>query len=175
MHISPNAKNFYAAVFEVMYNKHIFFLSNSRTIFLIKCQIPSCISWHSFYDSDNWLLLNITFLSLAIWRWTKMNMQHIAMKSTFSKHPFSYNVKEAGTFISRSAQYHWDAERAHMLRVLALLPPWCPESEIEGNAFFLSPQWGHCQSACRATETESGLQRLSCCSVVSDSLWRHGL
>ena len=25
MYISPNAKNFYAAVFEVMYNKRIFF------------------------------------------------------------------------------------------------------------------------------------------------------
>ena len=94
----------------------------------------------------NWLLpqfqLNIKFLALAIWRSTKMNMQHITMKSTFPKHPFSYNAKEAGIFISNSVQYHRGAERAHVLRALALLPRWCPENEIEGNRFLLSPAVG---------------------------------
>ena len=64
------------------------------------------------------------------------------MKSTFPKHPFSYNAKEAGIFISNSVQYHWGAERAHVLRALALLPWWYPENEIEGNRFLLSPAVG---------------------------------
>ena len=50
----------------------------------------------SFCDSDNRLLpqfqLNVKFLSLAIWRSTKMNIQCLAMKSTLAKHPFSYGV-----------------------------------------------------------------------------------
>lgn len=57
----------------------------------------------SFSDGrDNWLLppvqLHVEFLPLAIGRSTKMNLQYIAMKSTLSKHTFSYkvNLKEMG-------------------------------------------------------------------------------